>query len=176
MSSLERIFYVLIFLAVQLVIGTDGASQKRRLILLLSVGWVPPDLRPSGACSSLGARVSCGLFTPSRVTPYRGCASAEARGKPTGLGAIAITTGVACVPRVVRDDRIAIAARELSNECSGWLGVGVPGAFGGADWRWRGAIRPGAFNKLPTALGIADFGDGTLPVSLATGISGGDRA
>ena len=29
----------------------------RRLILLISVGWVPPDLRPSGACLTLGSRV-----------------------------------------------------------------------------------------------------------------------
>ena len=29
----------------------------RRLILRLSVGWVPPDLRPSGACLSLGSSV-----------------------------------------------------------------------------------------------------------------------
>jgi hypothetical protein len=29
----------------------------RRLILLLSVGWVPPSLPPSGACLTLGSRV-----------------------------------------------------------------------------------------------------------------------
>jgi hypothetical protein len=29
----------------------------RRLILLLSVGWVPPYLRPSGACLCLGSSV-----------------------------------------------------------------------------------------------------------------------
>jgi hypothetical protein len=31
----------------------------RRLILLLSVSWVPPDWPPSGACLSLGSRVLC---------------------------------------------------------------------------------------------------------------------
>jgi hypothetical protein len=36
-------------------IGTAGASQIRRLILLLSVGWVPPYVHPSGACLYLVA-------------------------------------------------------------------------------------------------------------------------
>ena len=33
----------------------------RRLILLISVGWVPPYLLPSGACLSLGSSV---LYKP----------------------------------------------------------------------------------------------------------------
>ena len=33
------------------------SQQERRLILLLSVGWVPPSLRPSGACLTLGSSV-----------------------------------------------------------------------------------------------------------------------
>ena len=33
----------------------------RRLILLLSVGWLPPYLHPSGACLTLGASV---LYPP----------------------------------------------------------------------------------------------------------------
>ena len=33
----------------------------RRLILLISVGWVPPYLHPSGACLCLGSRV---LYKP----------------------------------------------------------------------------------------------------------------
>jgi hypothetical protein len=33
----------------------------RRLILRLSVGWVPPDVRPSGACLGLGSSV---LYQP----------------------------------------------------------------------------------------------------------------
>jgi hypothetical protein len=38
-------------------IGKAGASTRRRLILLLSVGWVPPSLRPSGACLTRGSRI-----------------------------------------------------------------------------------------------------------------------
>jgi hypothetical protein len=33
----------------------------RRLILRLSVGWVPPSWHPSGACLSLGSRL---LYQP----------------------------------------------------------------------------------------------------------------
>jgi hypothetical protein len=37
-----------------------GASKRRRLILLLSVGWVPPYVHPSGACLNLGTSVPVG--------------------------------------------------------------------------------------------------------------------
>ena len=38
-------------------IGELRDSQTRRLITLISVGWVPPYLHPSGACLNLGTRV-----------------------------------------------------------------------------------------------------------------------
>src|SRR2546427_10040748 len=41
-------------------IRRGGARKRRRLILLLSVGWVPPYLHPSGACLNLGTRVPVG--------------------------------------------------------------------------------------------------------------------
>ena len=37
-----------------------GARKKRRLILLLSVGWVPPSLHPSGACLNRGTSIPVG--------------------------------------------------------------------------------------------------------------------
>ena len=37
-----------------------GASKRRRLILLLSVGWVPPYLHPSGACLNRGTSIPVG--------------------------------------------------------------------------------------------------------------------
>src|SRR5207245_6805897 len=37
-----------------------GASKIRRLILLLSVGWLPPYLHPSGACLTLGTSIPVG--------------------------------------------------------------------------------------------------------------------
>ena len=53
--------------------------------LLLSVGWLPPSLPPSGACLTLGTSMPAGLFTPSRVPPHRGCASSESHGTPSEL-------------------------------------------------------------------------------------------
>ena len=41
-------------------IGKAGASKRRRLILLLSVGWLPPYLPPSGACLYLGPSMPSG--------------------------------------------------------------------------------------------------------------------
>jgi hypothetical protein len=41
-------------------IGRAGASNIRRLILLISVGWRPPYLSPSGACLNLGTSVPSG--------------------------------------------------------------------------------------------------------------------
>src|SRR5215813_5706381 len=67
-------------------IGRAGASKTRRLIMLISVGWVPPYLYPSGACLHLGTRVPCGLITPPRVTPNRGCASSDRREHSGELG------------------------------------------------------------------------------------------
>jgi hypothetical protein len=72
-------------LLVKWSIERGGASHIRRLLLLVFVGWVPPDLHPSGACLALGTRVSFSLFTPSRVAPNRGCASFDRRGKPDEL-------------------------------------------------------------------------------------------
>jgi hypothetical protein len=39
-----------------------GASNMRRLLLLLAVGWGPPSVRPSGACLTLGSRMPEGAL------------------------------------------------------------------------------------------------------------------
>src|SRR5262245_17188884 len=70
----EQLFYVCLIFSL-LSIGRAGASKTRRLITLISVGWVPPSLHPSGACLTRGTRVPFGLVTLPRVTPHRGCAS-----------------------------------------------------------------------------------------------------
>src|SRR4029453_6904594 len=54
----------------------------RRWITLLAVGWFPPAWPPSGACLHRGTRGPWGLFTLPRVTPHRGCASAERGEQP----------------------------------------------------------------------------------------------
>src|SRR4029453_18989230 len=81
-KSGEQIFLSLHDVFLPSCIGRAGASNMRRLILLLSVGGVPPYLRPSGPCLCLGTRMPAGLVTLSRVTPHRGCVSSKARGKP----------------------------------------------------------------------------------------------
>src|SRR5437870_259150 len=81
----EPLFYVCLILSF-LSIGRAGASKTRRLITLISVGWLPPYLHPSGACLILGTRVPCGLLTLPRVTPNRGCASSDRAWKPRKLG------------------------------------------------------------------------------------------
>jgi hypothetical protein len=60
-KSGEQIFLGLHDVFLPSCIGRAGASNMRRLILLLSVGWVPPYLRPSGACLCLGSSV---LYQP----------------------------------------------------------------------------------------------------------------
>src|SRR5215475_12393570 len=72
----EQLFYVCLIFSL-LSIGRGGASKTRRLITLISVGWLPPYLPPSGACLNLGTSVPGGLVTLPRVTPHRGCVSAD---------------------------------------------------------------------------------------------------
>ena len=84
-KSWSDIFYGIICIAAQLVIGKGGASHTRRWSLRLSGGGVPPDVRPSGASLARGPRVACRLFTPSRVAPHRGGAAAARRGNPGAL-------------------------------------------------------------------------------------------
>jgi hypothetical protein len=62
-----------------------GARKTRRLITLISVGWLPPSLHPSGACLNLGTSVPVSLVTLPRVTPNRGCVSSDRGWKPRKL-------------------------------------------------------------------------------------------
>src|SRR4030095_8160354 len=79
-------FFGIFFILLTASIERAGARKIRRLILLISVGWLPPSLRPSGACLALGTRVCFSLLTPSRVTPNRGCVSSDAQAKPSDNG------------------------------------------------------------------------------------------
>jgi hypothetical protein len=49
---------------------------------MLSVGWLPPSLGPSGAGLARGPRVSCHLRTLTRGAPHRGCASSNSTWLP----------------------------------------------------------------------------------------------
>ena len=63
---------------------TRRSQSSRRLITLISVGWVPPYLRSSGAGLDLGTRVSCSRFTPARIAPHRGCLPSNGQNVPPG--------------------------------------------------------------------------------------------
>src|SRR5215813_14030994 len=56
-------------------IGRARASTRRRVILLLSVGWLPPDLPPSGACLHLGTRILLQASERHRGVHHTGAAS-----------------------------------------------------------------------------------------------------
>jgi hypothetical protein len=83
-KSWEQLLYVCL-MCFPVFLGRAGARKTRRLIMLISVGWVPPSLYPSGACLMLGTRIPFGLVTPPRVTPHRGCGSSDGR---ENLGAL----------------------------------------------------------------------------------------
>jgi hypothetical protein len=74
----------MVFVLLDFVQRQRRARQRRRLIRLIAVAWVPPDVRPSGACLARGTRVGVSRFTPSRVAPHRGRASTAGRSTPSG--------------------------------------------------------------------------------------------
>jgi hypothetical protein len=121
-SSLA-IFYVIIFIAAQLVIGRGGASPKRRLILLLSVGWVPPDWRPSGAGLARGTRVSCSRFTPCTVLPAAVQDSNPLEGQRAQSGLVRGALRALLLIRIAWPSRSA-----------GWTGRPTPRTSGATTW------------------------------------------
>jgi hypothetical protein len=152
-----------------LVIGRGGASQTRRLITLRSMGWLPPDVRPSGACLTRGTSLPAGLFTPSRVAPHRGGASADrpwkpfrlflsgvtgtclamAPRKPASSRAMATTTWLAGFPRPYVVDRVCTVAHGPSSEGPGEPWVVVRVVVAGVDLLWPDSETP---RHLPPAL------------------------
>ena len=177
----------------------------RRLILLISVDWVPPSLPPSGACLSLGSSV---LYQPLNA--------AEGYTTP-GLRLFRCTLEIFSVLRLVALGLLALRydgdlfgnsphkSRELpGNGYRNDVGVfasgdessvpfaqpdlGFPTAgldeFGlffqpqlqmSTDFRWV-AIGPGAFHQDPAGMSVPGFGDRPLPASLGTGVFRGNQA
>jgi hypothetical protein len=67
-------------------IGRAGASKSRRLILLISVGWLPPYLHPSGACLYLGTSILYKPLNAAEGYTKPGLRLSDARRKPFELG------------------------------------------------------------------------------------------
>src|SRR5262249_45974214 len=123
-------------------IGRAGASKRRRLILLLAVGWVPPYVCPSGACLRRGTSLPDGLVTPSRVAPHRGCVSSATRGSSAAL-----SHAIVC-PYGVTGPSLARAhmqpTRSRARATTTWVTF-CPRA---RNWRYRLQSRPGAFQLI----------------------------
>jgi hypothetical protein len=141
-------------------IGRAGARKTRRLILLISVGWLPPYVHPSGACLNRGTRVPFGIITPPRVPPNRGCVSSDKGWKPftcvptlrplyafgdpaTCLAmahmkalhsrAMATTTGLAFLP-LAMSWRYRVQSRTWACQLMAWITVG---SFSSRSWGCR---------------------------------------
>jgi hypothetical protein len=118
------------------------SQASRRLITLISVGWVLPYLRPSGACLDLGSRVSCSRLPPTRIAPHRGCVPSNGLSVPPSrvkraMGTsramapmqaaisrvIATTTWLACFPRAVKC-RKRLHKRTWAFQPTGWMACG----------------------------------------------------
>ena len=172
-----------------------GARKRRRLILLISVDWLPPSLRPSGACLALGTRVSFSLFTPSRGAPNRGRASADGRSQPRENGCWACK-GLALwrqrdlldhgpqkrpeFPRDGNDHLVGIfpsGAQRSVAFAQAYLGLPTAllarrGHLRQASWQrpadFRGEARgPGACDQGTAGMAVARRGDAALSASLA---------
>jgi hypothetical protein len=163
-----------------------GSQSSRRLLRLISVGWVPPDWRPSGAGLGLGPRVCCRRLTRTRMIPHRGGASSidigilvslfrKARARwcvEAGRGtswvmahmkalssrAMATTTCLACFPVRSVCGRVDTAARGLSTEDPGWMWAAVPDAVGDDGCLWPGSGRPRRLRSAPAGLGYGPLG------------------
>ena len=115
----------------------------RRLILLISVGWVPPYCDPSRACLTLGTRIGRSrLLTSSRVTrkpgphpdadPRRGDGVAQliagtslaiAHMNAINSRAMAVTATLGCLPRAV-SRRKRLHKRTCAFHPMSWSGFG----------------------------------------------------
>jgi hypothetical protein len=138
-----------------------GARQTRRLILRLSVDWVPPDLPPSGACLALGTRMPEGslnavedytipgprLFRctlgnllsssfdrdPSGAYDGTGICLAMAHLNPSNSRAIATTTWFACLPRAL-SRRYRLHSLTWAFQLMSWM---LLGCCSSRRWRWQ---------------------------------------
>jgi hypothetical protein len=176
-------------------IGRVGARKRRRLITLISVGWRPPSLGPSGACLGLGARVSFSLITPTRTAPHRGCVSSNRRAKPGANGVWAFKgLGLGRQWDLLgnRPHKCTQFPGNSNDHLIGGLSSGdqLPRAFAQAGLRLptdildgfghllkaqlematdlgRIAVCPGAFDQGPAGMRIPGLGDAALTAPLA---------
>ncbi len=186
------------------VIGRAGARQTRRWILRRSVGWRPPDVRPSGAGLARGTRVCCSLFTPSRVAPHRGGVSADDRSPPRETGCWASTglglwrqrdllgdgpqtraqfprhgddpLGGVCPAGAQRPIAGAQADLSLLTELLDGRGHRLQAPLEMPTDVGRVARGPGAFDQCPAGMGVPRLGDAALTAPVSGGVFRGRQA
>jgi hypothetical protein len=169
------------------------------LILLIAMGWGPPDWRPSGAGLDLGTWVSCRLFTRTRMTPHRGGASAKRHGT-LGVPLYAGTSALVCLgwqgtlfghgpheghPFACDDDHDLMGVFPAGAQFSvvftpphvGLLPDLLDGCGPLFQMPWempadlcRVAGGPGAFDQRPTGMAMARVGDAALTPPRTTGL------
>ena len=155
-----------LFLGLHAVFGPScltrvGARKRRRLSLLLSVGWLPPSLPPSGACLSLGTRIlykplnavegdttpglrlfQCLVKPVSRLLPGQdrlgveevtGTCWAMAHINALRSRAMATPTRWGCLPRAIRC-RERVHRRTCAFQLISWRGLG---RWSRRHWRCR---------------------------------------
>ena len=171
--------------------------------MLIFVGWLPPYLRPSGACLDLGTRVCFSLLTPSRVAPNRGCVSSDERSKPRadgfrafnglGLGSQGYLPGNSPYKRTQfpcdGDNHLVgvFPAADQPPIAFAQPHLGLPtdilkrfrqrfeAQLEMAADLGRIAVRPGPFDQHPPGMGVARLGDASLATSVSTGVFRGDE-
>jgi hypothetical protein len=167
--------------------------------MLISVGWVPPDVCPSGAGLGRGARGCFSLFTRTRMTPNRGCASSNRHrdlGVPLREGTSALVRlggqGNRLGNRPHEGNQFACDGHHTQGgifTASGQFSIALTQPHVGSPTNilagvgelfqaplemttdlGRRAVRPGTFDPDPTGMAMARFGEAALMPPLATGV------
>jgi hypothetical protein len=177
----------------------------RRLILRLSVVWLPPYVHPSGACLTLGTSILLPASSHRRGFHHTGAAFLPLHvGQPSEVG---VESGSISTLRCDRDlcgndphtsgqltgngHRDDVGVLASGHEASGAFPEpdrGFP-TDGLDDCGWfcqpqlqgspacgRLAVGPGAFDQGASGMGMPCFGNGPLPTLLAGSICRGDQA
>lgn len=170
----------------------------RRSIMLISVGWLPPLLCPSGACPLTFVEGPCGLNLSPRVTPLTGAAPLSdpwifTAACPSLLANLGQRDLLGDGPhegnQFTRDGRnhqvAMLAPRQQSLAALAQSNLGLPGnranllgqlllahlnLTGNAR---RMAVGPRGLHVRPPCMGVAGLGDAPLTSSVPAGVLAG---
>ena len=150
-------------------IGRGGARKIRRLILLLSVGWRPPYVPPSGACLHLGASIlyqplhaAQGATTGGPLRTDAACTAPRRRKTSAPAGKEPRATAPRGDPPPCGPRDCGCVASETGRRDRAPTSAWTARAGSAARWWWLGAMSPGAAGTprqpmraaFPTPLGM----------------------